>query len=309
MKHKILLFAPLLIFLVSCRQTVEPTSIPEPSYSLPTVVALTAQSLFATSDSLTAVIPPSETSTPTKTPIPPTALPSVTPTYAAGFTELAKIRVLSPGPMSSLTSPFNLQVMLISGESKLVQVDLLGEDGRVLQRNLERVANSYNGNFRNFRLTFEIRAVTEAGYIRISTKDGFGRIQALNTMPVLLYSIGSTQLNPVGNTIYERVMLDGINDGDPVFGGTLNLKGRIWPFTDQPVIIELLLPDGSPLSSRVLTFKGTDTQDFETTLPYKVTEPTKVRLSIHQDNPLLNVLDPDLKKYVYVFTTELLLNP
>ena len=79
-----------------------------------------------------------------------------------------------------------------------MQVDLLGEDGRVLQRDLERVTQASSGNFRNFRLSFEIRAVSEAGYIRISTKDDFGRIQALNTMPVLLYSIGSAQINPVG---------------------------------------------------------------------------------------------------------------
>jgi hypothetical protein len=199
--------------------------------------------------------------------------------------------------------------MLISGESELVQVDLLGEDGRVLQRNLEHVTQSYNGNFRNFRLTFEIRAVSEAGYIRISTKDDFGRIQALNTMPVLLYSIGSAQVNPVGNMIYERVMLNGIQDGDDVFGGVLSLKGRFWPFNQQPVIVELLLPDGKPISSRILTFKGLDTQDFETTLPYKITEPTLVRLTVRQDNPALSISDSDLKKYVYVFTTELMLNP
>lgn len=282
---------------------------PVPTYSLPTVVALTGQAIFATSESLTAIALPTETPFPIESPIPPTALPSVTPTFAAGFTELAQIHVIAPGPMSSLMSPFNLQVMLISGESELVQVDLLGEDGRVLQRNLERVTRTYNGNFRNFRLTFEIRAVSEAGYIRISTKDDFGRIQALNTMPVLLYSIGITQVNPVGNMIYERVMLEGIQDGEDIFGGVLNLDGRIWPFNDQPVIVELLLLDGKPISSRVLKFNGIDTQDFETTLPYKVTEPTLARLTIRQDNPLLSVSDPDLKKYIYVFTTEVSLNP
>lgn len=282
---------------------------PEPTFSLPTVVALTGQAILATADSLTAYAVPTETFIPSETPIPPTALPSVTPTYAAGFTELAQIHVIAPGPMSSLTSPFNLQVMLISGESEFVQVDLLGEDGRVLQRDLERVTQTYNGNFRNFRLTFEIRAVSEAGYIRISTKDDFGRIQALNTMPVLLYSIGSTQVNPVGNMIYERVMFEDIKDGDDIFAGVLNLKGRIWPFNDQPIIIELLLPDGTPISSRLLTLNGINTQDFETTVPYKVSEPTVARLTIRQDNPLLSVSDTDLKKYIYVYTMEVNLNP
>lgn len=293
--------------LSGCSQAVQATA--NPGDSLPTVVALTGQAIFATSNALTSIAVPSKTPFPSETPIPPTQPPSATPTFAAGFTELAQIHVLAPGPMSSLVSPFNLQAMLISGKSEIVQVDLLGEDGRVLQRNIEHVANTYNGNYREFRLSFEIRAVSEAGYIRISSKDEFGRIQVLNTMPVLLYSIGSTQIKPVGNMIYERIMLDGIQNRQVIFGGVLNLKGRFWPFNDQPVIFDLLLPDGKSISSRVLKFNGVNTQDFETTIPYKVSEPTMVRLSVRQDNPLISFSDPDLKKYIYVYTTELLLNP
>jgi hypothetical protein len=212
--------------------------------------------------------------------------------------------------MSSLVSPINLQTLLVSGESEIVRIDLLGEDGRTLQRGLERVKrNPSGGNYRSFDLAYEIRAVSEKGYIRISSKDDHGRIQALNTMPVLLYSIGKNQITPVGNMMYERVMYEGLKDGDEVHGGVLNLKGRFWPFNTQPVFLELLLPDGTPISSRVLDFKGIDTESFETTLPYKVTEPTLVRLSIHQDNLDLKISDPDLKKYIYVHTMELMLYP
>jgi hypothetical protein len=180
---------------------------------------------------------------------------------------------------------------------------LLGENGRSLYRVLERVQrNPSGGNYRSFDISFEIRAVSERGYIRISSKDDRGRIQALNTMPVLLYSIGTNQINPLGNMIYERVMYEGLRDGDEVHGG------RFWPYNTQPVFLELLLPDGRPISSRVLDFKGIDTESFETTLPYKVTEPTLVRLSIHQDN-LDFASDPDLKKYIYVHTLELMLYP
>ena len=127
-------------------------------------------------------------------------------------------------------------------------------------------------------------------------------------MPVLLYSIGDNQINPMGNMIYERVMYEGLEDGDEVSGGVVNLKGRFWPFNNQPVFLELIPPDGSSISSRVLDFKGIDTQSFETTLPYKVTEPTLVRLSIHQDS-LDIASDPELKKYIYVHTMELMLYP
>jgi hypothetical protein len=75
------------------------------------------------------------------------------------------------------------------------------------------------------------------------------------------------------------------------------------------VFLELIQSDGKVISSRVLDFKGIDTEAFETTLPYKVTEPTLVRLSIHQDNPELEISDPGLKKYIYLHTMELMLYP
>jgi len=211
--------------------------------------------------------------------------------------------------MSSLVSPINLQVLLVSGESQLVRIDLLGEDGRILQRTLERVTRDPGGGvYRSIELDFEIRAVSEKGYIRISSKDDRKRIQMLNTMPVLLYSIGENQITPIGNMMYERVMYEGLEEGDEVFGGILNLKGRFWPFNDQPVFLELITPDGKVVSSRVLDFKGIDTEPFETTLPYKITEPTMARLSIHQDSPDLPS-DPELKQYIYAHTMELMLYP
>lgn len=309
MKKKLLILASFLTLLSACSQSIESTPTKPPPISPPTVVALTGQSAFATADALTQVAPPTLTSVPTELSIPLTEMPSPTPTFAAGFIEYAQIRFLTPGPASSLISPVNLQMELVSGESEVVQVDLLGEDGRVLYRDLEKVARNVKGIFRRFEPRFEIRAVSEAGYIRVSSKDDYGRIQALNTMPVLLYSIGSAQINPPGNMIYERVMIEGVKEKVDYYAGEVNLKGRIWPFNDQPMIVELILPNGSPISTRILPFNGIDTQSFETTLPYKVTEPTLARLTFRQDNPLLEVTDSELQKYIYVYSVEITLNP
>jgi hypothetical protein len=307
MKNKILISAFILTFLSACSQSAVEVPTPQPPNYISTVVAMTGQAAFETATAL--ALRPTETPLPTETPIPTTPLPTATPTFEPGFTDFAQIRFISPGPMSSLVSPINLQVLLVSGESQIVRIELLGEDGRVLQRGLERVRRDPNGGvYRNFDLAFEIRAVSEKGYIRISSKDDRGRIQALNTMPVLLYSVGSNQINPVGNMMYERVMYEGLEDGDEVYGGVVNLKGRFWPFNEQPVFLDLTQADGKVISARVLDFKGIDTQSFETTLPYKVTEPTLVRLSIHQDNPDL-APDQDLKQYTYVHTMELMLYP
>lgn len=309
MKKKIVLLASFLTLLSACSQSVESTPTVLPPDHLPTAVALTGQAAFATADALTQIVPPTLTSVPTELPIPLTEIPSPTPTFAAGFEDFAQIHFLTPGPASSLISPINLQMELVSGESEVVQVDLLGEDGRVLYRDLDKVTRNLKGIFRRFDLRFEIRAVSELGYIRVSSKDDFGRIQALNTMPVLLYSVGSAQINPPGNMIYERVMIEGVEEKTDFYAGEVGLKGRIWPFNDQPMIVELILPNGSPISSRILPFNGIETQSFETTLPYKVTEPTLARLTFRQDNPLLAVTDSELQKYIYVYSVEIMLNP
>jgi len=308
MKYRILL-ASLCGLLVGCTQAIDSAPTPLPPDYLPTVVALTGQAAFATAESLTQAAVPTATPEPTFTPEPTVVLPSPTPTFAAGFTEFAQIHFVSPGPLSSLTSPFVLQTILVAGESEVVQVDLLGEDGRVLYRELKKLIRNPAGTFQRFEISFEIRAVSEAGYIRISTKDDFGRIQALNTMPVLLYSVGATQVNPPGNTIYERVTVEGLKEKAEYTGGEVYLSGRLWPFNDQPVFVDITMQDGRPLSSRMLAFNGTETQSFETTLPYKVTEPTVARLSFRQDNPLLGVNDPELGKLIYVYTVEIMLNP
>ena len=307
MKLRLTLLTSLLGLVSACSSQGSPTPTPLPPDYLPTVVVLTAQAAFATSAALTPTsAPPTETS---QAPIPSIEVPSPTPTLAAGFSDYAQIRFTSPGPMSSLTSPFVMNAIIAAGESDKIQVDLLGEDGRVLQRFIQKLERNPLGIFQRFEFDFEIRAVSEAGYIRISTKDDFGRMQALNTMPVLLYSVGTTLVNPVGNLIYERVAMDGFKEKTEFYSGQVALKGRIWPYNDEPVFVDLVTSDGRTVSTRVLAMSGNEAQPFETILPYKVTEPTPARLTFRQDNPLLFVSDPELGKLVYVYTVEVILNP
>ncbi len=305
MKLRLILSASVLGFVIACSPQAAPTPTPLPPDYLPTVVALTGQAAFATAAALT------PTAAPTETPVPvlETPIPTATPTLAAGFTDYAQIRFLSPGPMSSLSSPFVVQAIVAAGESERIQVDLLGEDGRLLQRLSQKLTRNPLGIFQRFEISYEIRAVSEAGYIRISTKDDFGRLQALNTMPVLLYSVGGGQVNPTGNTIYERIAMDGFKEKLNFYAGEVRLQGRVWPFNDQPFVVELITTDGKPLSTRILNMNGIDTQPFETTLPYTVSEVTPARLTFRQENPLLAISDPDLGKLVYVYTVEVILNP
>jgi len=263
------------------------------------------QSVSPTAQSLARVTP-----TPAFTPIPSAALQTDTPTPEPGFSDFAQIRFLSPGSMSKVVSPLQLQMIVISGGSEIVQIELLGEDGRSLDNYVQHV-NSYPlGVYRKLKIPFEIKigAAAELGWLQVSTKDKEGRMQALNSVRVLLLSEGATEINPPGNIEYERVALETPKEKVEVAGGSLEVKGRMWPVNDQPIFLDLILPNRKVIDTRVLEFNGLEPQSFETTIPYHislpegVTQPVQVLLTIHQE-------DPELKIPLYVFTREVELKP
>ena len=276
-----------------------PTAYP-PEY-LPTVVALTGQAAFQTALALSPIVLPSDTPEPTFTALSPTPLPTQTFTPIPSI-PLAQIQFLSPGSMSKIVSPVHLQLLVVSGESEVIQIDLFGEDGRLLSRTIDRVNRHETGVYATYKIPFEIRAAAETALLQVSTKDEFGRMQSLNSLRLVLLSSGITEETPAGNVIYERAVIFTPKDKAIATHGDLVVEGRFWPFNQQLVFLELILPDRTTSALRVLTMNGTDTQEFSTTLPYKVTEPTMARLSIRQ-------MDPILGAPIYVYTQEIMLNP
>jgi hypothetical protein len=310
------LFIVWTILLSSCLYpggNVPPTAYP--SDYLPTVVALTGQSAYATAVARTSTFEiPISTNTfvPTAEEQTSTPAPTLTPTPEPGFGNYAQIRFLSPGPMSKIISPLKLQLLIVSGEREIVQIDLLGEDGRKLYSKLERVRRQSGGAYRTLEIPFEFRAVAELGWLQITTRDNQNRIQAINSLRILLQSSGVNEITPPGNIIYERVVLDAPNENEQAFGGILTVSGRISPINYQPVILELISSEGKVLATRVLTMDGIEPQYFKTTLPYKsplsedtVTPAPKIdlaRLTIHQDDPILNIP-------IYIYTRLVELHP
>jgi len=293
----------------------KPLATAYPSDYLPTVVALTGQAAYATGIARTPILQvpsPTHTAGPAVDVQTSTPEPTLTPTPEPGFGDYAQIRFLSPGPMSKIISPLKLQLLVVSGEREIVQIDLLGEDGSKLYSKLERVRRQSSGAYRTLKIPFEFRAVAELGWLQITTRDNYNRIQALNSLRILLQSSGVDEITPPGNIIYERVALETPAEKEQAFGGVLDVRGRIWPMNYQPVFLELISSEGRVLATRVLTLDGIEPQYFETTLPYKlpltkdtVTPVPKIdlaRLTIHQVDPILNIP-------IYVYTRLVELHP
>ena len=304
MKHASII-ATLLGLVAGCTSLVPPTQSPVPTpyppEYLPTVIALTVEAAnISATDTAVASI---QLNLPTDTPE-----PSLTPTPRATFTattipghEPAAIEIQAPGPMSKVVSPIMLRMNIVSGENERAQIDLYGEDGRLLSRTVKKVPLSGRGVDQHIEIPFEIRAAAEVGRLTISTTDKAGRIQALNSVRLLLLSSGSNEITPPGNPS-EPVGVFSPELKDEASGGVLNVRGDVWPFNLNPVIFELLGPDGKSLSLRILNVDTLTPQLFDTTLPYKVSEPTLARLTIRQDDDRMDGL-------FYVYSQEVLLIP
>jgi len=301
------MFASLLGLVSACAPSATingPTPFP-PEY-FPTVVVLTGEAAMATNLAGTPSLVPTETVVPSVIPTPTDTLtPAPTDTLTPSPTApIAQIRIQSPGPMSKVTSPLSLRMQVVSGSSELVQVDLQGEDGRLLSRNLERVPTWPGGYYVSLKIPFEVLTAAEVGRITVSTKDDAGRVQAQLGMRVLLLSVGSEEITPEGDSSERAVFYSPPRkEKDAVAeGGVINVNGRYLPFNDQPVILELLDPKGKTLGLRLLELSGSGEQLFSTTLPYKVSEPTPARLVLRQDDDRLDGL-------IYLYSQEILLNP
>jgi len=276
-----------------------PTAYP-PDY-LPTVIALTAEAANHLGTEvalvLTPTLPPTDSPAPTLSPTPrPTFTQTTIPSH-----EQAAIQIFAPGPMSKVISPINLRMNIIAGESEKVQIDLYGEDGRLLTRNVKRVQISGKGVLQQIKIPFEIRSTAEVGRVTVSTLDKAGRIQSLNSVHVLLLSSGANEITPSGNPSEPIGVVSPPLD-EAVSGGVLNVRGDVWPFNLNPMILELVGPNKQSIGLRILTLNNLDPQLMDTTIPYKVSEPTLARLTIRQEDDRINGL-------FYVYSQEVLLNP
>ena len=302
MKRTILLLVSLLGLLVACAAPAPspiPTAYP-PEY-LPTVIALTAEAANAlgteVSLALSPAVLPSHTPRPTRSPTP---RATFTQTTIPGH-DPAAIQIFAPGPMSKVISPITLRMNIVSGGSEKVQIDLYGEDGRLLTRNVKRVPTSGKGVPQQIKVPFEIRAAAEVGRMTVSTTDKLGRLQSLSSVRLLLLSSGINELNPPGNPSEPVGVFAPVGE-EPVSGGVLNIRGDVWPFNLNPVILELIGEDGRSMGLRILNLDQLYPQLFETTLPYKVSEPTLARLTIRQDDDRIDGL-------FYLYSQEVLLEP
>lgn len=279
--------------------TPEPSATPRPRTATPAPTATRALPTATPTITLT----PSATPTATRrwwwSPTP-TFTPSNTPTLDPSNVIL---RFAVPGPMSKLSSPFNLVFYVLPEYTGTTRIEIIGEDGREIYRKVFRTYKQSNPSRVAEEIRFEIPAASEVARLQISTQDEFGRLMSLNSVRVLLMAVGDSQFTPVYEPL-ERVVLRFPRREAEVAGGDVRIVGMIRPLNNGPVVLELVDRRGTVIASRLLYFDAslTEYQHFETNLPYQVTEPAYARIVLRQS-------DDRIPGPAYLYSHEILLQP
>lgn len=204
--------------------------------------------------------------------------------------------------MSKVVSPIVLKAYVRPGADGNIRVELLGEDGRLLARNLFRKPTvNTEGAYVNLKIPFEVRAAAELGRLQIITEDEYGRPQDISTVHLLLLSVGDNELN-APDPPYARTVIYHPETETLIYGGTITINGEIQPYNENQIIIEVQDEEGKTLGNRVLSLDGVSRQSFSTTINYKVSEQTSARLIVRQ-------ADERISGLIYLFSQELVLSP
>ncbi|MBN1536162.1 MAG: hypothetical protein JW908_05470 [Anaerolineales bacterium] len=317
----------LLIFLCGCNAPVKsklPT--PMPTEYLPTAVALTMEAgktLFPplkiddpthTPQPTQEMSSPTETATPqsenTASPIPMTPTNVVASPAAVSYGEVfiptAEIEIRTPGHLSRVASPIPVYAILKPGYDRRVRVELFGEDQRILVRQIVSIPyiNREGEGILSVNLNFEIPGTAEAARLAISTEDEYGRMVALNSIPLILISIGESDIIPALD-MRQPIFIQQPTPKTLIQGDTVMVSGRAHPDGDEFIMIQFVGQDGKVVGKRVCSLSEPDASDyglFMIDVPFTVTESTPVLMIVWQSQD-------GFSNIIHLTSQEVLLSP
>lgn len=229
-------------------------------------------------------IPPTPTASgPTATPytLPPPPTPTPTPTIPN-----AAIEIRNLGAYSKVVSPLHIYAYLKPGAGGKVRIELIGEDDRVLVRKIKVMDFVPTGAWAvmSLDLDFEISATAESAWLKISVDDEYGRTVALNSVPLILLSVGEADIVPPMDVLAPIVIQEPTKK-TLIQGGKVLVSGMARPNGPNPLLVQLITADGRQVGFRLA---GVETPQpgsygpFAVEVPYQISDPVKVLLTVSE---------------------------
>ena len=275
-----------------------------PTEYIPTVIAMTleAQGIDLEPVEKTEVVPtptpsPTHTEQPTQTVLPsPT---QATPASRAGPTvtvipaELVPTpagdipgsinQIIEPGAGSRVISPFILQVAIKPGDNSAVVVELLGQQGQLLMREVLSYAD-FEADWLTLgrEITFGINSASEAGLLQVSIMDEYGRLKSVSSVDLVLQSAGDQDLKEPMDA-FEDIILVSPRPNLLIQGGTLRVSGTARPRSNPAFRIEIVTSDGKIVGTRQVSVNpANDSQygAFTIDVPYNISSTNRARVQV-----------------------------
>ncbi len=296
----------LVISLISGCSIIAETPIPTPypTEYIPTVIAktLAAQGIKLPSNNQSTeiveiLVTPSPTLEPQKSPtsspeqIEIIVAPSPTPIQAESAHNSpppANIptsinQIISPGTGSQVLSPFMLRAAVKPGSNSVVHIELFGEDGRLLMREVRRYS-SLESEWVSIgsEVAYGINAAAEIGHLQIGIEDEHGRLHSVSSVDLILQSMGNQDLfQPVDQL--ENIVLQLPKPNRLIQGGTMRIDGLARPRSGKPLMIEIVSEDGRIVGTRQVSVAPQPDSSYGTftiDAPYNVDYTTRVLVKV-----------------------------
>jgi hypothetical protein len=283
--------------------TTPPTPIPATAISLPTLELASPTQPEASPTPISTSEPgPTATLLPIPTlNFPPTPAATAIPLPS---TDSAIIQFLGPGPLSKIVSPVKVYGYAVPGHDNQANLDLYGEDGHLLASKLLQLYTPYKWASFSLEMSFDLNSIGELGRLTLSTQDDYGRINAVNSVHLLLLSEGASIINQPGD-LRERCVISMPVAGQRLSGGVLTVAGKIRPFNNLPLTLELVDRDGNVIGTQVVAINITPNNDdvsFRVDMRYNISNSVWALLSVRQNDDRIGGL-------MYLYSQEIFLNP
>lgn len=280
---------PTLVLVVEPTGTAPPAATATADATLPSTAepSRTVRPTRTETPTRTSTVTPGPSPTKTRTPTPtrfPTRTRTITPTPAPNQPNMY---IMRPGLLSRVVSPIQMEIYAVTGAGGNVLIDLVGEDGRVISRQLLQQGNDAG---RRYWLApvipFEIDAAAETARLQVSSLDEDGRVTALASVDLVLLAVGRNEINPAVINL-EPYIIRTPDDEQVIGGGVVRLEALVRPVNESPLIVELVNPIGTVLAvQRYDVPPPGETQThslIQLDIPYSVRSETPVRLIMRQE--------------------------
>jgi hypothetical protein len=201
--------------------------------------------------------------------------------------------------MSRLVSPLHLIANLRSVPSGTYHIELWieplkeGGDPRLLYREVQRIiSNPVNWVYVDEEIQFELNRASEFGQLRLSTFDELGRPVSINSVDLLLLSMGVSSITPASWKT-EPIIIREPTPNQLIQGGKVIVSGMVKPSADF-LLVELVAADGAIVGYRqVYVSPSVDGSyvPYAVEVPYTVEVATWVLLRISESSTRISGME------------------